>query len=178
MVRSRAQIYSAVQPRRSVHSDIGLKQKRTFSHWSTDNVILQKQKSLAGSQIGPAGYGSRQTESSPSLYSGSSNAKSRSRLASPNSLFSGSRPLSRLSVTTPSPCSAMSDEGYSDRAFGRLGVGEHGWGQIESAAPFLYSGESFANAKFGGRVVPLNPLLSRERSLNRRAVGLGEVGVH
>ena len=69
----------------------------------------------------------------------------------------------------------MSDEGY---AFSRLGVGEHGWGQIEPAAPFLYSGESFANAKFGGRLVPLNPLLSRERSLNRQAAGLGVVGVH
>ena len=176
MVRSRAQIYSAVQPRRSVHSDIGLKQKRTFSHWSTDNVVLQKQKSLAGSQLGPAGYGSRQSESSPSLYSGPSLARSGSRLASPNSLLSGSRTRSRLSVTTPRPCSAMSDEGY---AFSRLGVGEHGWGQIEPTAPsFLYSGESFANAKFGGRLVPLNPLLSRERSLNRQAAGLGVVGVH
>ena len=162
VVRSRAQVYSSVQPRCSVHS-LGRKQKqkRTFSHWSSDNVILQKP--LAGSQIGPAGYGSRQAESSPSLYSGSSLAiaKSSSRLTSANSLFSASPTASRLTVTTPSPSSAKSDEGYLVRAFTRLGLGEHGWGQIDPAAPFLYPGETFANAKFGSRLVPLNPLSSR-----------------
>jgi hypothetical protein len=130
----------------------------TFSHWSTDNVSLQK--SLAESQLGPKGYGSRQTESPwPSLYPGSSlaNAVFGSRLVSANSIFSGSCPSSRPTVTTPSlrSLAVVSDEGYSIsgvRASTRLDLGEHGWGQIEPTMPFLYSGESFANAKFGGRL--------------------------
>src|ERR1019366_8309330 len=129
------------------------------------------QNALAESQLGPVGYGLRQTESpSLSLYPGSSlaNAKFASRLVSANSFFSGSRPPSRPTVTTPSLRSVMSDEGHSVRVFTRLGLGEqegeHGWGQIEPTVPFLYSGESFANAKFGGRLVTLNPSLSRHHT--------------
>jgi hypothetical protein len=66
----------------------------------------------------------------------------------------------------------MSDKGHSDRASTRLGLGEHGWG-LEPTTPFL-DGESFANAKFGGRLVPLNPLLSRDRSPGRQTVASGE----
>ena len=181
MVRSRAQIYSAIQPRftpipevdedRSIHSDeLDRNEEMTFSHWSVDNVGLQKP--LAESYLGPEEYGSRQTESPwPSLYPGSSlaNAVFGSRLVSENSIFSGSRPSSRPTVTTPSlrSLAVVSDEEYSIRASTRLDLGVHGWGQVEPTTPFLYSGESFANAKFGGRLVTFNPLLSRGRSLGR-----------
>jgi hypothetical protein len=71
---------------------------------------------MAESQLDPA---SRQTESPwPSLYPGSSlaNARFGSRLVSVNSVFSGSCPPSRLTVTTPSLRSVMLDEGHSMRA--------------------------------------------------------------
>lgn len=183
VVRSRAQIYSTVRPRftpipkgdgdRSVHScDIDRNDETTFSHRSTDNVSLQK--SSAESQLSPKGYGPRQTESPcPSLNPATSlaNAKSRGRLFSSNSLFSGSCPPCRPTVSSPTYRSVMSDEKRSARASTGLGLGEHGWGQIEpTTPPFLDSGESLANAKFGGRVVPLNPLLSRDRSPGRQTV--------
>ena len=182
MVRSRAQIYSAVRPQftpipeggedRLTHSDdLDRNREMSFSHSSTDNISLQK--SMGESQLGSAGLDLRQTESPLlSLYPGSSlaNAKYASRLVSANSLFSGNRPPSRPTVTTPTVRSVMSDEGYSVRALTSLG--DYSWGQNEPTAPFLYSGESFANAKFGGRVVPLNPLLSRDRS-SIREVGKG-----
>ena len=183
MVRSRAQIYSTVRPRvtpipkgdgdRSVHSnDLDRNDDASFSRRSTDNVSLQK--TLAESQLSPKGYDSRQIESPcPSLYPATSlaNAKSRGRLLSSSSLFSGSCPPCRPTVSTPTYRSLMSNEGRSVRAFARLDLGEHGWGQIEpTAPPFLDSGESFANAKFGGRVVPLNPLLSRDHSPGRQTV--------
>jgi hypothetical protein len=114
----------------------------TFSHPSTDNV--SRPKSLAESQLGRAS-GSRRTWSPwPSLYPGSSlaNAKFGSRLVSENSLFSGSPP-SRLTVTTPSICSVMSEE-------------------------------SFSNAKSGGQLVSLNPLLPSVCSPSCQTVALGE----
>jgi hypothetical protein len=181
VVRSRAQVYSAIQPRftpipevdedRSVDSDeLDRNEEMTFSHRSTDNVSLQKP--LAESHLGPEEYGSRQTESPwPSLYPGSSlaNAIFGSRLVSANSIFSGSRPSSRPTVTTPSlrSLAVVSDGGYSISMSTRLDPGEHGWGQIEPTAPFHFSGESFANAKFGGRLVTFNPSLSRGCSLGR-----------
>ena len=170
VARSRAQIYSHVRLQITPEDEDG------SVHRSTDNVSLRK--SLAESQLGTGGgYSARSTRSpSPSLYSGSSlaNAKSDGRLVSTNSLFSGSRSPSRSAVTTPSHRSVMSQDGYSVKAFTRLGLREHGWGQIEPAAPFLYSGEPFANAKFDGRLVPLNPSLSRGRSTSCQTVALGE----
>ena len=171
VARSRAQIYSPFRPQFTPEGD-----EDGSVHGSTDNVSLRK--SSAESQLGPGrGYGARPTKSpSPSLYSGSSlaNAKSDGRLVSANSLFSRSRSPSHSTVTTPSHRSAMSQDGYSVRAFTRLGLPEHRWGQIEPASPFLYSGEPFANAKFDGRLVPLNPSLSRGRSTSCQTVALGE----
>jgi hypothetical protein len=174
MVRSRAQVCSAVRHRfvpipeddqdRSDHSyDFDRDQEMTLSHWNTDNA--RPQKPLAKSQPGPVGHSSRQNDSPPlSLYPGSSlaNARFGSRLVSANSLLSGSRPPSHLTVTTPS----RSDDGCSAKAFTRLGLGEHG-GQIEPTASLLYS-ESSGNANSGERLVPLNPLLSRGRSPHRK----------
>ena len=158
VVRSRVQIHSVAQSRftpipeadedGSVHSDDSghsddsdCSQEMTVSYRIADQASLEK--TPAESQLGPAGYGLRQTESPwPSLYPGSSlaNAKFGSRLVSANSILSGSCPPSRLTATTPSLFSDMSDEGSR---------GEHGWGQIETTAPFLYSTESFANSKSG-----------------------------
>jgi hypothetical protein len=172
VARSRAQIYSHVRPQFIPEGD-----EDGSVHQSTDNVSLRK--SSAESQLGTGGgHGAQSTKSpSPSLYNGSSpaNAKSDGRLVSANSLFSGShRSPSRSTVTTPSHRSVMSQDGYSVKAFTRLGRREHGWGQIEPAAPFLCSGEPFANAKFDGRLVPLNPSLSRGRSQSCQTVALGE----
>ena len=149
MVHSRAQIYSAVRSR--------------FTHTPEGN----EDRSV------PAGYGSRQIGThSPPVYPGSSlaNVIFGSRLVSANSVFSGSRPPSRLTVTTPS---LRSLEGSSVRTFTGLGSGEHGPGQVETTAPFLHDGGSFANAKFGGRLVSLDPLLSRGRSPSHQSVASG-----
>lgn len=111
-MRSRAQIYSTIRPRfrpipeddedgSDQSDDSGLSQKITFSFMSTENVGLGR-------------YGTRQTESPwPSLYPGSSlaNARFGSRLVSENSIFTGSPPPSRGTVTTPS-LSVTSDEAY------------------------------------------------------------------
>jgi hypothetical protein len=173
VARSRAQVYFPSRPQRTPEGD-----EDGSVHSNTDNFSLRK--SLAESQLGPGGYSARSTMSpSPSLYSGSSlaNAKSDGRLASANSLLSSrSRRPSRSTVTTSSHRhrSVMSQDGYSVRAFTRLGVREHGWGQTEPAAPFLHSGEPFENAKFDGRLVPLNPLLSRGRSPSCQTVALSE----
>jgi hypothetical protein len=165
VARSRAQIYSPFRPQFIPEGD-----EDGSVHWSTDNASLRK--SLTESQPGPGGgCGARSTRSpSPSLYSGSSlaNAKSDGGFVSANSLFSGSRPPSPSTVTTPSHHSVMSQDGYSVSAVTRLGLREHGWGQIEPASPFLYS-----NAKFDGRLVPLNPSLSRGRSTSCQTVALG-----
>ena len=177
VVRSRAQIYSPYRPQFTPEGD----EDRSV-HWSTDNVSLRKSrtKSLAGSQLGPGGYGARPTKSpSPSLCSGSSlaNAKSDGPFVSTNFVFSRSRPPSRslATLTPPRHRSVMSQDGYSVRAFTRLGLREQGWGQIEPAAPpFVYSGEPFANAKIDGRLVPLNSLLSRGRSRSCQTAALGE----
>lgn len=171
VARSRAQIYSHSRPQFTPEGN-----EDGSVHRSTDNVSVLE--SIAESQLSPGGgYGTRPTKSpSHSLYSGSSlaNATSDGLPVSPNSLFSGSRSLSRSIATTPSHRSVMSQDGYSVRAFTRLGLREHGWGQIEPAAPFLRSGDPFANAKFDGRLVPLNPSLSRGRSRSCQAVALGE----
>ncbi len=169
VARSRAQIYSSVRPRFIPEGDEG-----RSVHGSTDNISLQK--TLAESQLGP-GHGARRIEfPSSSLYTGSSlaNVESGSRHVSANSLCSGSRPSSRSTVTNSSRRSVMSEDGFSVRAFTRLGLREHRWGQNEPAAPFLHSGEPFANAKYGGRLVPLNPLLSRGRSPSCKTIPLGE----
>ena len=174
VARSRAQIYSPFRPQLTPEGD-----EDGSVHLSTDNVSLRR--SLAESQLGPlaGGRGARPTKSpSPSLFSGSSlaNAKSDGRLVCANSLLSGGCPPSRRStVTAPSHRSVMSQDGYSVRAFTRLGRPEHRWGQIEPAAPSLYSVEPFANAKFDDdRLAPLNPLLSRGRSPSFQTVALGE----
>lgn len=137
VVRSSVQFHSAVQPRcvvdsnaqinsadrpipeddenESVHSDDSdCSRPRGFSYWTMDKAG-GVQKSLAESQLG---YDSRKPGSpSPSLYPGSSlaNAKFGSRLVSENSVFSGSCPDSRPTVTTPSLGSVMSDEMRSER---------------------------------------------------------------
>lgn len=168
VARSRAQIYSPFQPQCTPEGD-----EDGSVHCSSDNVSLRE--SLAESQLGPGGYGARATKSPlPSLYSGSSLAKTKSddRHVSANSLFSGSRPPSRSTVTTPSHRSVMSEDACSVRAFTQSGLRERGRGQSDPAAPFIY-GEPFANAKFDGRVVPLNRLLSRGRSPSCRTVALG-----
>lgn len=165
MARSRARVYSPFRPQFTPEAE---GDEDGSVHRSTDNVSLRK--SIAESQLGPGGYSTRPTKSpSPSLHSGSSlaNTKSDGRLLSANSLFSGSRQPSRSMVTTLSHRSATSQDGYSVRAFTRLGLREHGWGQIEPAAPF-------ANAKIDGRLAPLNPLSSRGRSPSCQTVALGE----
>jgi len=164
VARSRAQIYSPFRPQFTQGDGDG------SVHWSTDNVSLRE--SSAESQLGPEGYGARPTKSpSPSLYNGSSlpvaNSKSDDRHVSANSLLSGSRSRSPSTVTTPSHRSVMSQDGHSVRDFGRLGLRERGWGQNDPAVPF-------ANAKFDGRLVPLNPLLSRGRSPSCQTVASGE----
>lgn len=156
VVRSRVQIHSVAQSRftpipegdedGSVHSDDSdCSQEMTVSYRTADRASLEK--TPVEPQLGPAGYGLRQTESPwPSLYPGSSlaNAKFGSRLVSANSILSGSCPPSRLTATTPSLFSDMSDEGGREHGWAR-------WGQIETTAPFLYSTESFANSKSGER---------------------------
>jgi hypothetical protein len=169
VARSRAQVYSPFRPQFTPEGD-----EDTSVHRSTDNVSLRK--SLGEIQLGPAGYAARPTKSpSPSLYtSGSSLADTKSdagRLLSANSLLSRSRPPSRSISRAPSHRSVMSQDGYSVRAFTRLGLREHRWGQIEPATPFLYSGEPFANAKIDGRLVPLSP---GGRSPSCQTVALGE----
>jgi hypothetical protein len=156
---AKAQFGSRLVSANSIFSGIRPPSRPTVTTASHQDIDSLQKSDLAG-------HGSRQTESpSPSLYPGSSLAKAKfgSRLVSANSIFSGSRPPSRLTVTTANHHSVMSDEGHSVRELTRLGLGEHVWGQIEPTPPFLYSEESFANAKFGGRLVPLNPLLSRSQ---------------
>ena len=102
VARSRAQIYSTLRP---PFPPIPEGDEDRPDHMSTDNVGLGI-------------FGTRRTESPwPSLYPGSSlaNARFGSRLVSENSIFSGSLPLSRSTVTTPSLRSVMSDEAYSVR---------------------------------------------------------------
>ena len=167
VARSRAQVYSRFRPQFTPEGD-----EDGSVHRSTDNVSLRK--FLAESQPRPEGYCARPTKSpSPSLYSGSSlaNTKSDGRLLSANSLSSGSRPPSRSISRTPSHRSVMSQDGYSVRAFTRLGRREHRWGQIEPAMPSLHPGEPFANAKLDGRLVPLS---SRGRSPSCQTVALSE----
>lgn len=163
VARSRAQVYSPFRPQFTPEVD-----ECGSVHRSEDNASLCM--SLATSRPSPGGYDTRSTKSpSPSLYSGSSlaNAKSDGRLASSNSLFSGNRQPSRSTATTPSHRSVLSQDGCSVRAFTRLGVPEHRWGQVEPATPF-------ANAKCDGLLLPLSPLTSRGRSPSCRTVALGE----
>lgn len=91
----------------SVYSDY---LNRNEEMTGTDYVRLRN--SLAESQLGSA-YSPGQRESPwPSLYPGQSlaNVKFGSRLVSANSVFSGSRPPSCPTVTTPSLRSVMSDD--------------------------------------------------------------------
>jgi hypothetical protein len=174
VARSRARDYSPFRPQFTPEGD-----EDGSVHWSTDKASLRE--SLTESQLGPGGHGARLTKSpAPALYSGPSqaNAKSDGRHDSANSLLSASRSPSRSLSTARSHRSVMSQDGYSVRAFTWLGLRERGWGQIEPAAPFLCSangpGEPFANAKFDGRLVPLNLLSSRGRSPSCQPVALGE----
>ncbi len=166
VARSRAQIYSPVRPRFTPEGD-----EDRSAHRSTDNVSLRK--TLAESQLGRGGYGARRTGSRSSLLNSRSsltNAKSGSRLVSANSLLSGSRTPSRLTVPTSSRHSVVSEEGYSVRAFNRLSLREHGWRQSGPTAPFLHSEEPLSNAEFGGRLLPLKPITSRSCSLGRQTI--------
>lgn len=124
VVRSRAQIHSAVQPRivpmpdddedGGVDSDDSdRKSKMSFSYWGADKVTLQKP--LTKQRPGPGGLGSRRNGPAiPSGYSreSSANAKFGHRLVSADSSLGG-RPPSRRTVNTPSRRPALSDEGHS-----------------------------------------------------------------
>ncbi|KAI9510855.1 Dbl-like domain-containing protein [Russula earlei] len=124
VVRSRAQVHSAVQPRivpmpdeedGGVDSDDSdRKSKMSFSYWGADKVTLQKP--LTKHRPGPGGLGSRRNGPAiPSGYSreSSANAKFGNRLISADSSLAAGRPSSRRNVTTPNRRPATSDEGHS-----------------------------------------------------------------
>jgi len=125
VVRSRAQIHSAIQPKiipmpdddedgGDDSDDSDRKSKMSFSYWGADKVTLQKP--LAKHRPGPGGLGSRRNGPvMASAYSreSSANAKFGNRLISADSSFGGGRPSSRRNVTTPSRRQATSDEGHS-----------------------------------------------------------------
>jgi hypothetical protein len=114
VVRSRAQIDSAVQPRiipipeededeGGDSDDSDRKSKKSFSYWGADTVTLRKP--LAKDRPGPGGISSRRN--GPALPSGfaresSANAKFGSRLVSADSSTAVVRPASRQNVNTPS----------------------------------------------------------------------------
>jgi hypothetical protein len=124
VVRSRAQIHSAVQPRivpmpeddedGGVDSDDSdRKSKMSFSYWGADKVTLQKP--LVKHRPGPGGLSSRRNGPViPSGYSreSSANAKFGNRLVSADSNLAAARPHGRRTVT-PSRRPALSDEGHS-----------------------------------------------------------------
>ena len=123
VVRSRAQIHSAVQPRiipmpeededGGVDSDDSdRKSKMSFSYWGADKVTLQKP--LVKHRPGPGG-GRRNGPAVPSGYSreSSANAKFGNRLVSADSTLAAARPSSRRTNNTPVRRPATSDEGHS-----------------------------------------------------------------
>jgi len=125
VVRSRAQIHSAVQPRLvpmpdeaeeeegGVDSDDSdRKSKMSFSYWGADKITLQKP--IAKQRPGPGGLGTRRNGPIvPSGYSreSSANAKFGHRLLSADS--SAARPSSRRTVTPSGRRPTPSDEGHS-----------------------------------------------------------------
>ena len=126
VVRSRAQIHSAVQPKivpmpeddedeACDSDDSDRKSKMSFSYWGADKVTLQKP--LAKHRPGPGGIGSRRNGPAvPSGYSreSSANAKFGNRLVSADSsLAAAARPSSRRTVNTPSRRPPTFDEGNS-----------------------------------------------------------------
>ncbi|KAI0306513.1 Dbl-like domain-containing protein [Multifurca ochricompacta] len=128
VVRSRAQIHSAVQPRvvpmpdddedgGGDSDDSDRKSKMSFSYWGADKITLQKP--MVKHRAIPGGLVTRRTGPTiPTGYSreSSANAKFGSRLvsASADSSASTARPSSRRTVTTPTGRRlAASDEGHS-----------------------------------------------------------------
>lgn len=125
VVRSRAQIHSAVQPKivpmpdddedGGVDSDDSdRKSKMSFSYWGADKITLQKP--IAKHRPVPGGLGTRRNGPIvPSGYSreSSANAKFGSRLVSADSSAAGARPSSRRTVTPSGRRPAGSDEGHS-----------------------------------------------------------------
>ena len=123
VVRSRAQIHSAVQPRivpmpeededeGGESDDSDRKSKMSFSYWGADKVTLQKP--LVKHRPGPGGL-RRNGPAVPSGYSreSSANAKFGNRLVSADSTLAAARPSSRRTVNTPVRRPATSDEGHS-----------------------------------------------------------------
>ncbi len=126
VVRSRAQIHSAVQPRivpmpddeeedgGCDSDDSDRKSKMSFSYWGADKITLQKP--TAKHRPVPGGLGTRRNGPIvPSGYSreSSANAKFGNRLISADSSAAGARPSGRRTVTPSSRRPAASDEGHS-----------------------------------------------------------------
>ena len=126
VVRSRAQIHSAIQPKivpmpeddedeGGDSDDSDRKSKMSFSYWGADKVTLQKP--LAKHRPGPGGISSKRNGPAvPSGYSreSSANAKFGNRLVSADSTLAAAvRPSSRRNVNTPSRRTPTADEGNS-----------------------------------------------------------------
>jgi hypothetical protein len=124
VVRSRAQIHSAVQPRivpmpdDDEEEEVGdsddsdRKSKMSFSYWGADKVTLQKPLAKHRPGLGPGPR--RNGPAIPSGYSreSSANAKFGTRLVTADSSLAAARPSSRR-TTTPHRRPATSDEGHS-----------------------------------------------------------------
>jgi hypothetical protein len=126
VVRSRAQIHSAVQQQPRIvpmpdddedggidSDDSDRKSKMSFSYWGADKITLQKPMPTK-QRPGPGGLGTRRGPIVPSGYSreSSANAKFGHRLVSADS--SAARPSSRRTVTPSGRRpAAPSDEGHS-----------------------------------------------------------------
>jgi len=125
VVRSRAEIHSAVQPRivpmpddddddeACDSDDSDRKSKMSFSYWGADKVTLQKP--MAKHRPGPLLPGSRRGPSIPSGYSreSSANAKFGSRLVSADASLAAAVRSGGRRTTTPHRRPTPSDEGHS-----------------------------------------------------------------
>ena len=186
MVRSRAQIHSAVQPRivpmpdddedcEIDSDDSDRKSKMSFSYWGADKITLQKP--IAKQRQIPGGLGTRRNGPIvPSGYSreSSANAKFGHRLVSADS--SAARPSSRRTVTPSGrrPAPSASDEGHSIK----VTVTRPAWdGSTRTPATSVQSAKRSRNTSQNSAATrtttaPTNKLLSSPAPSEDSGVGL------
>ncbi|KAH9063378.1 Dbl-like domain-containing protein [Lactarius vividus] len=186
VVRSRAHIHSAVQPKivpmpdddedGGVDSDDSdRKSKMSFSYWGADKITLQKP--IAKHRPVPGGLGTRRNGPIvPSGYSreSSANAKFGSRLVSPDS-SAGARPSSRRTVTPSGRRAAASDEGHSIK----VTVTRPAWdGSTRTPATSVQSAKRSRNTSQNSAATrtttapPINKVLSSPAPSEDSGVGL------
>ncbi|KAH9079470.1 Dbl-like domain-containing protein [Lactarius deliciosus] len=187
VVRSRAQIHSAVQPKivpmpdddedGGVDSDDSdRKSKMSFSYWGADKITLQKP--IAKHRPVPGGLGTRRNGPIvPSGYSreSSANAKFGSRLVSADSSAAGARPSSRRTVTPSGRRPAGSDEGHSIK----VTVTRPAWdGSTRTPATSVQSAKRSRNTSQNSAATrtttapPINKVLSSPAPSEDSGVGL------